>query len=145
MHTTDKRQAAPRQRTYHSDKGDGDSRIDDAFISENLSRHCTPVTNVLNHRGDSYRDPLMVKIPLTCIKFLMPGPDPVSLPGEPKLKTPIPIDLLQKFTEEFNLEMGADIALLNAKLDHALETALQQVDALAPNKSIKEKPSWNGY
>ena len=93
MHTTDKHQGVRRRRTYHSDKGDEDSRIDDAFIPENFFKHRTPVTQIINHRGDSDHDPVMVKIPLTCMKFMMPGPDPVPLPREPKLKTPNSPDL----------------------------------------------------
>ena len=76
-------------------------------------------------------------IPLNPVRFIKPGPDPIPLPREPRLKTPVPAGALQQYTEAVDLELGAAIAMLNAELDSSLETALQLLDPQRPNSRIK--------
>ena len=67
----------------------------------------TASTEVLNTSGDADHAPLLARIPLTCIKFLKPGPDPPPLPREPRLKTPVPLEDLKAFKEAFGQETEA--------------------------------------
>ena len=69
---------------------------------------------------------------------MKPGPDPIPLPREPRLQTPVPAGHLQQYTEAVALELGA--AMLNADLDSSLDTALQLSYLQQPNSNIRH--SW---
>ena len=111
MHTTDKHQGMPRSRSYHRHgrncRSSENSRIDDIFISENLCCQKVPVTTIADTAGDSDHSPIHVTIPLNPMRFIKPGPDPIPLPREPRLKTPVPAGALQQYTEAVDLELGA--------------------------------------
>ena len=115
-----------------------DSRIDDIFISGNLCCQKIPVTTIADTTGDSDHSPIYATIPLTSMSFTSSGPDPMPLPREPRLKTPVPAGVLQlQYTEAADLELSAAIAMLNEELDSSMQTALQQLDPQKPNSNIK--------
>ena len=80
MHTTDKHQDMPRPQSYHRHgrncKSSKDSRIDDIFVSKNLSYRKIPIT------GDSDHSPIYAAIPLTYMSLTKPGSDPTPLPNQ---------------------------------------------------------------
>ncbi len=107
----------------HRTDSSQDSRIDDIFISESMCTEVLPSTENLNTSGDADHASVLAKLPLTCMNFLKPGPDPSPLPREPRLKTPVPQQDLKEFKESFDQEAGASTANLLYELDSTLELA----------------------
>ena len=137
LHSTDKRQEVTRKYTFRCSDAGKDSRIDDVLTSANLCNTSTPTCRILDTTGDSDHEPVLATIPLTCMKFCKPGPDPAPLPREAKLKNPAQPKDLQKFQAEFQLQMGCQIAELNAALDTHLDVATHCTESEEPNANLK--------
>lgn len=103
LRTTDPDRKAHRHFTFrHKTDSSQDSRIDDTFICEDLCSDPKPSTVILEANGDADHNPILVRIALTHVSFVKPGPDPVPLPRGPRPKTPIPQDDLKEFKETFS-------------------------------------------
>ena len=96
-----------------------------------------PSTEVLNTSGDADHAPILARIPLTCMKFLKPGPDPPPLPREPRLKTPVPLEDLKAFKEAFGQETGASTTDLLQQLDNTFGLAYTVKETLHQNEALK--------
>ena len=94
-------------------------------------------TEDLETSGDADHAPILARIPLTCMKFLKPGPDPPPLPREPRLKTPVPLEDLKAFKEAFDQETGASTADLLQELDSTLELAYTIKETLNQDETLK--------
>lgn len=71
---------------------------------------------------------------------MKPGPDPVPLPKEARLRTPVPAAALQQYTETVlvGMEMASHIMMPGAAVDEASATALLQLHWQNPNSNTKE-------
>ena len=77
LHTIDPDRDPHRQYSFrHTTDSSQDSRIDDILVSESMRTDMAAHTEVLNASGDADHAPILARIPLTCMKFLKPGPDP---------------------------------------------------------------------
>ncbi len=111
LHTTDPDKHPHRHYTFrHTTGSSQDSRIDDILVSESMCTGMAARTEALKTLGDADHAPTLARIPLTCIKFLKPGPDLSPLAQEPRLKTPVPLEDLKAFKEAFGQETGASTA-----------------------------------
>ena len=87
LRTTDPNKHPHRQYTFrHRTDSSQDSRIDDILISKTMCTKMPPSTEVLDTSGDADHAPILARISLTCMRFFKPGPDPPSLPREPRRK-----------------------------------------------------------
>ena len=138
LHTTDPDKHPHRQYSFrHTTDSSQDSRIDDKLVSESMCTGTAAHTEVLNTSGDADHEPILARIPLTCMKFLKPGPDPPPLPREPSLKTPVPVEDLKAFKEAFDQETGASTADLLQELDSTLELAYTVKETLNQDATLK--------
>jgi len=131
LHTPDPDRNPHSQYTFrHRTDSSQDSRIDDILISESMCTGMSSSIELLDTSGDADHAPVLAKIPLTCMKFFKPGPDPPPLPREPRLKTPVPQEDLKEFREAFGQETGASTADLLQELDSTLELAYTVKESL---------------
>ncbi len=138
LHTTDPDKHPHRQYSFrHATDSSQDSRIDDILVSESMCTGMAAHTEVLKTSGDADHAPLLARMPLTCMKFLKPGPDPSPLPREPRLKTPVPLEDLKAFKEAFGQETGASTADLLQELDNTLELAYTVKETLHQDEALK--------
>ncbi len=107
------------------------------LISETMCTKMAPSTEVLDTSGDADHAPILAKISLTCMKFFKPGPDPPSLPREPRLKTTVPQKDLKEFKEVFAQETGASPADLLQELDSTLELAYTVKETLDQSETLE--------
>ena len=91
----------------------------------------------MNTSGDADLAPLLAKLPLTCMNFQKPVPDPIPLPREPILETPVPQKDLKELKETFE-EVGASTANLLYELDSALELAYAIEQSLDQGETVEE-------
>jgi len=139
LHTTESDRQPHRQYTFrHTTECSQDSRIDDILISESMCTEVLPSTEILNTSGDADHAPVLAKLPLTCMNFVKPGPDPIPLPREPRLKTPVPQENLKEFKETFDQETGASTTNLLYELDSTSELAYTIAESLSQSESLKE-------
>ncbi len=72
------------------------------------------------------------------MNFLKPSPDPIPLPREPRLTTPVPQEDLKEFKETFDQEIGASTANLLCEIDSKLELAYAIEELLGQGETLKE-------
>ncbi len=138
LRTTDPDKHLHRHYSFrHATDSSPDSRIDDILISESMCTGMAAHTEVLNTSGNADHAPILARIPLTCMKFLKPGPDPLPLPREPRLKTPVPLEDLKAFKEAFGQETGASTADLLQELNSTLELASTVKETLDQGETLK--------
>ncbi len=99
------------------------AKTNDIFLSDSMCTEVLPSTEILNTSGDADHAPVLARLPLTCMNFLKPGPDPIPLPRAPRLKTPVPQEDLKEFKKTFDQETGASTANLLDELGSTLELA----------------------
>ena len=138
LHTKDPDKHPHRNYSFrHATDSSKGSRVDDILVSEFMCTGMAAHTEVLNTSGDADHAPILARIPLTCMKFLKPGPHPPPLPREPRLKTPVPLEDLKAFKEAFGQEIGASIADLPQELDSTLELVYTVKETLDQNETLK--------
>ena len=96
-----------------------------------------PSIEIFDTSGDVAHAPVLAKIPLTCMKFLKPSPDPHPLPRELRLTTPVPQEDLKDFKKAFAQEAGASTADLLEELDSTQGLAYTVKETLDQGETLK--------
>ena len=95
--------------------------------------------------GDADHAPVLAIIPLTCVNFLKPGLDPIPLPREPKVKTPLPEEDLKEFKDSHGQKTGTSTANLIHELDNTLEPAYTVKESVSQDETVKNGTDMCGH
>lgn len=123
MTPTQQRTELARPATHQQAENVPSCRTGDVLMSQGLVPCQSPLAQMVSGTCDGDCSALLAKVPLGNRLQLGPGPDVAELPAVSKLKTPVPAHQVAAFNKALAMEIGEEIAELNAELEKTVRRA----------------------